>query len=597
MPTEAAAHRTTGGENGDRSADASSAVRSAARVITESAFGRRIRILLCGGLRQLGLLYVATMPLACVSGLDDLYPAPCAAGANCSGPDGGVDDRPHTDDNRATDTGTPEPASAPQLLASVPPHNAVDVDVSASLLLEFDQAVRPGPGHITLRSAAQATVETLPATDARVSFVNNAVVVTWSQPLSYDSDYEVHVDEDAVLANSDEGAAWTPTMALTFRTIAPPAPVLIHVQPAVGATDVAPNANLVLTFSEPIALGPGSLELWGSGNLVERFKLGSPTATLSDATLTLNPTEPLMSATTYALKVGRDAIICEHGVAFGDSEEVEVLSFTTASEAPSPLVLSATVPTAGSRDVDLTSELSLTFETEIRAGTGTWALYNATSEELIESATIADARVSISANTARFTLTTSLAPSSEYYVTVDAGSFESLEGAAFLGLSGNSLWTFSTRDKLAGEGECPADSIASASGRCYFISASQSTWDGARSLCQERGQGWDLATPRSAQQQQELEKLIDTETWLGASDLDAAGSWKWATDSAEFWRGDASGSAIDDQYTRWGPMQPQTDSGSGHCVRLVYVGEYGSWLWATSNCGFRYSVICEGSTQ
>ncbi|MBM4153794.1 MAG: hypothetical protein FJ221_02015 [Lentisphaerae bacterium] len=40
--------------------------------------------------------------------------------------------------------------------------------------------------------------------------------------------------------------------------------------------------------------------------------------------------------------------------------------------------------------------------------------------------------------------------------------------------------------------------------------------------------------------------------WIGASDLAAEGTWLWSVDNAQFWQGNAGGTAVGGLYNNWG---------------------------------------------
>ena len=44
--------------------------------------------------------------------------------------------------------------------------------------------------------------------------------------------------------------------------------------------------------------------------------------------------------------------------------------------------------------------------------------------------------------------------------------------------------------------------------------------------------------------------------WIGATDTDAEGEWRWEDDHANFWQGVASGMAVGDAFTSWDQEQP-----------------------------------------
>ena len=81
------------------------------------------------------------------------------------------------------------------------------------------------------------------------------------------------------------------------------APTVTTYSPAAGATGVLTSANIVLTFSEAIIKGSGTIRIRSgskSGAIVESFKVASSLLTsINSLNVTINPTNNLLPNTTY----------------------------------------------------------------------------------------------------------------------------------------------------------------------------------------------------------------------------------------------------------------------------------------------------------
>lgn len=137
------------------------------------------------------------------------------------------------------------------------------------------------------------------------------------------------------------------------------APSVSSFSPANGSTDVAPNANLVVSFSEDIALGTGDIVVYDVGT-------GSPAATIDVAShggqlsltgnvLTINPPADLLELTDYYVTIGNDAIHDLTGNVFLGINDNSTWAFSVAD---------VTAPTGYSVAIDQT-EITLANHTSL----------------------------------------------------------------------------------------------------------------------------------------------------------------------------------------------------------------------------------------
>ncbi|XP_062386718.1 C-type lectin domain family 4 member F-like [Sardina pilchardus] len=113
----------------------------------------------------------------------------------------------------------------------------------------------------------------------------------------------------------------------------------------------------------------------------------------------------------------------------------------------------------------------------------------------------------------------------------------------------------------------------------YYISTTNKSWDDARQHCKSTGA--DLVTINS-QEEQEFVSSFNKEVWIGLSDVNVEGQWRWVDDSpltTKFWAKD----------------QPNSYKGEQDCVKL--------WLspplenWNDEKCSIVHQWICEKPIQ
>uniref|UniRef100_A0A3B3H9A4 C-type lectin domain-containing protein n=1 Tax=Oryzias latipes TaxID=8090 RepID=A0A3B3H9A4_ORYLA len=114
---------------------------------------------------------------------------------------------------------------------------------------------------------------------------------------------------------------------------------------------------------------------------------------------------------------------------------------------------------------------------------------------------------------------------------------------------------------------------------CYFLSGESKSWDEARESCRTRGA--DLVVINTEEENMFLSALKKQKFWIGLSDRDLEGTWKWV-----------DGSSLTPQF--WEENQP--DNGGGmvaygeeDCVEIRFIP--GSWNDISCETSLRW--ICE----
>ncbi|MBC7858661.1 MAG: Ig-like domain-containing protein, partial [Burkholderiaceae bacterium] len=155
-----------------------------------------------------------------------------------------------------------------------------------------------------------------------------------------------------------DGARAPGSLAGTDRS----APTVKSFNPADGASGVAPDANLVFVFSEPIARGAGAITIKTAGGaLFDSYNsASSANISISGGTLTINPSANLASATGYVVEFGAGALKDLAGNGYAGGKDY---NFTTATAAKPTVTLTAAQSSinegnAGTKLVTFTAKLS-----------------------------------------------------------------------------------------------------------------------------------------------------------------------------------------------------------------------------------------------
>ncbi|XP_056593282.1 CD209 antigen-like protein C [Triplophysa dalaica] len=122
--------------------------------------------------------------------------------------------------------------------------------------------------------------------------------------------------------------------------------------------------------------------------------------------------------------------------------------------------------------------------------------------------------------------------------------------------------------------ECLKDGWIYCQSSMYFILSERKNWSEIRRLCRERGA--DLIIINNKEEQDFLVRTLHKElVWIGLSDSDVEGKWKWV-----------DGSTLNISF--WGSGEPISGPGVD-CVL------YNSTGWITYPCNTNFISICEKS--
>lgn len=343
---------------------------------------------------------------------------------------------------------TTAPPPALTLEGSDPTNGEEGVAITTDLTLTFSSdVIRGTQGALTLFEADTAEiVATLELNDTtHVTLDGPNVVFDLTDDLSYQAAYYVTLDAGAVL--SQQGAAFPGfdgEEAIAFNTALPPALALANSTPANADVDVDPATSLVLNFDAPVSAGSGSVEIHQSDDdaLVESIEITD--ATIASAVVTLSWDEPLSNGTEYYVLIDAGLVVSELGASFEGISAADALVFTTAAAPPTPINLLSTLPDDDTTGVPVNQVLTLEFDTPVVLGSGTVSIFESASDTLLESIPVTDARVSLAGSNVEIDPEGVFEGSTEYYVLVSAGSFESEDGASFAGISSATEFSFVT---------------------------------------------------------------------------------------------------------------------------------------------------------
>ncbi len=332
-------------------------------------------------------------------------------------------------------TAVPLDTTAPTISSRVPANNAMNVNIGANVVLTYSEAVQKGSGNITIGAI------TIPVSSAQVSIAGAVVTINPTADLltgtSYTLSFSAGVFQD--LAGNNAGS-----FTLNFNTAAAldtTPPTISSSVPANGATGVAVGANIVLTYSEAVQKGSGSMTISSGGGMVT-ISVSSALVSVSGAVVTINPTADLLDGTAYTLSFPAGVFQDLAGNNAGSLTR----SFTTAVALDTtPPTINSSVPAiGGGGTINSPDNIVLTYSEAVQKGSGNITIGAITIP-------VTSAQVSIAGAVVTINPTADLLTGTSYTLSFPAGAFQDLAGnnAGSLTLNFNTAAALDTTPPVA----------------------------------------------------------------------------------------------------------------------------------------------------
>lgn len=144
--------------------------------------------------------------------------------------------------------------AAPVLVSTVPAHGAVDVALTSTLVLTFNEPVQMGAGNVVLTASAGSPAVTIAAGAATAS--GSTVTLTLAPHLASalnGQSYSVAMPSGFVKDLNNVAFAGISAGALVFAVVDTVAPAVVSYRPANESTGVAANSDVILEFDSAVA--------------------------------------------------------------------------------------------------------------------------------------------------------------------------------------------------------------------------------------------------------------------------------------------------------------------------------------------------------
>lgn len=130
--------------------------------------------------------------------------------------------------------------------------------------------------------------------------------------------------------------------------------------------------------------------------------------------------------------------------ASGNNRIDNLLVSATQTSDSTPPVASTFSPLDNATDVPVTSTPTVTFNENVKKGTGSILIKRTTDNSTFETIAVSSSQVVVVTNTVTITPGTNFANSTGYYIEIPAGAIEDIAGNDYAGISGATAWNFTT---------------------------------------------------------------------------------------------------------------------------------------------------------
>ena len=250
--------------------------------------------------------------------------------------------------------------AAPEMVSVTPEDEAVEQENDVAVEVTFDQDIElNGSGTITL-AGTSATVGTVD--------VDGAVLTIGHTDFS--ANEAVTVTVPAGYVKGTNGIVTTSEVSWMFYTKDTDDPYVTVYSPLQGASGVAIDSKLKLTFSEDIVLGTGQILIKDAASDVTVQSLTEANAeVVDDNALEITPTADFVYGKEYYVVITDGVVADAAGNTYAGITNPATWSFTVA-ETPGAFVVESTVPADEEDKVDeAITTITVDFNRDIKAGT------------------------------------------------------------------------------------------------------------------------------------------------------------------------------------------------------------------------------------
>ncbi len=344
-------------------------------------------------------------------------------------------------------------AQAPFVLTYSPADGADNVAVDSDLILTFNEPIVKGGGNIQIHYAGGSLIESIPVTNGNVTISGAELTINPTSDLPFSSDVYVTVSGAAIDdENSNSFAGINNNSTWNFSTADPidnQPPSISSLFPVDDEKFVALDANLEITFDEPVQTGSGNMQIKNSNGSTKE------TITISDVSIdgnqvTINPDNDFFLYSEFYILIPDGFFLDMAGNPFPGISDNSTWNFSTRDpdDTNGPIIISLN---PGDDDTEIPLDANLVIELDEAVepvNTSSFIQIRRVSPNtIIETIEFDDPNVLIEDEFITIDPTSDFLPETEYYIYFPSGVLKDFSGNQnTFSLTSNSQWNFTTVD-------------------------------------------------------------------------------------------------------------------------------------------------------
>ena len=268
-----------------------------------------------------------------------------------------------------------------------------------------------------------------------------ALGITWAP----NTQYRIAIEEGFMIENGAEGQPNPAVPSLLSFTTNATGPVLSSSSPSSGATGIIGVSKVTLTYDRKVIKNAGSIKFYKVGSpatLIQTLNVAESDVYLeSDTTqLSFNLVDAIQDPTsTYYFTIDANAVKDYDNFLSPAITDTSIIRFTTGA---APAIVS-TNPADNATGIT-NATISITFDRNVKKGTGYIEIYKTSDDSLAHSINVSDSRVTVSNATVSIDTTFLLDSDTGYYVKVTQYAIRDIAGMYFGGISNKTTFNFTT---------------------------------------------------------------------------------------------------------------------------------------------------------